>query len=49
MAADQPPPIAMTAPETPEQEFSDSGILWHGWNEGTLRLIGQGERSLGHA
>jgi hypothetical protein len=35
---------AMTAPETPEHEFPDSGILWRGWNEETLRLVQQRER-----
>jgi hypothetical protein len=28
----------------PEQQFPDSGILWHGWNEDTLRLVQQRER-----
>jgi len=35
---------AMTASETPEQKFPDSGILWRGWNEETLRLVQQRER-----
>ena len=35
----------MTAPEKSEHEFPDSGILWRGWNEETLRLIGQRERA----
>jgi hypothetical protein len=34
----------MTASETPEQKFPDSGILWRGWNEETLRLVQQRER-----
>jgi hypothetical protein len=34
----------MTAPERPEQKFPDSGILWRGWDEETLRLIQQRER-----
>jgi len=34
----------MTAPETPEHEFPDSGILWRGWDDETLRLIAQRER-----
>src|SRR5262249_44679863 len=34
----------MTASETPEPEFPDSGILWHGWNEDTLRLVQRRER-----
>lgn len=29
----------MTAPETPEPEFPDGGILWRGWSEETLRLV----------
>jgi len=34
----------MTASDTPEQKFPDSGILWRGWNEETLRLVQQRER-----
>jgi hypothetical protein len=34
----------MTASETPEQKFPDSGIRWRGWNEETLRLVQQRER-----
>jgi hypothetical protein len=41
VSADQPIATAMTAPETPEHEFPDGGILWRGWNEETLRLVGQ--------
>ena len=40
----QPSASAMTAPETSEHDFPDSGILWRGWNEETLRLIAQRER-----
>jgi len=30
--------------ETTEHDFPDSGILWRGWNEETLRLIRERER-----
>ena len=34
----------MTAPETPDHERPDSGILWRGWDEETLRLVAERER-----
>jgi hypothetical protein len=34
----------MIAPEKPDPEFPDGGILWRGWDEETLRLVAQRER-----
>jgi hypothetical protein len=34
----------VTTPETSEHTWPDSGILWRGWNEDTLRLVQQRER-----
>ena len=34
----------VTTPETPQLELPDSGILWRGWNEDTLRLVQERER-----
>jgi hypothetical protein len=36
--------MAMTPPEPSEPELPDQGILWRGWNDGTLRLIQERER-----
>jgi hypothetical protein len=34
----------MTAPESSEHDFPDSGILWRGWNDETLLLVRERER-----
>jgi hypothetical protein len=31
----------MTTSKPPEQSFPDSGILWRGWDEETLRLVAE--------